>query len=244
MIKLLTLLTVLALTNFITSCTAEDKMITVNSYHITEDFTPDAQPEKAVWQNAKSSYTIDTDWQGKEKSPELTTTVKSLWSDTYLYLLYEAKFDVLAVNKEIQPDENDDCYNIWNYDVAEIFIGDNPDIKKYFEFVVSPINQKIDICHDRNLPGSEGADLPWSSGWSIACKIDEEKKIWYAEFRIPLKAISVQPIAAGKEYRANLFRCAHDTGDRKYLALNPTHTDRPNYHVPEKFGRLKLVTGE
>jgi hypothetical protein len=42
-------------------------------------------------------------------------------------------------------------------------------------------------------------------------------------------------------WRANLFRISRLNGERQYLALSPTFTETPNYHVAERFVALKFV---
>ena len=213
----------------------------LQSNYIAKDFEPDANEKKPQWKIAYDEVSILADWQAKNEFPALETHVKSLWSDTYIYFLYIAPFDILTLDGNIKADENGDCWGIWNFDVVEIFIGDNPDIKKYFEFVISPINQKIDVKHNKNKSKEESFDTTWNSNWQTAVKIDNVKKIWIAEFRIPLSAISTEKIENEKKFRFNLFRCHNKEPNRQYLAMNPTFTVRPSFHVPKKFGILQLT---
>lgn len=208
------------------------------SYYIEQDFIPDANENKEVWTKALTCEYIVHDWQGNEAYPFIKTKVNSLWSDEYIYFIYTAPFEKLTVDKSIQPDSNGDCWGIWNFDVVEIFIGDGPDKKKYKEFVLSPIGQKIDIIHNKNLKKEDSYDTDWNSGWQSAVKVDKENKIWITEFRIPLKKLRSEQNS--NKFHFNLFRCEGAGEDRKYLALNPTLTSRPNFHVSEKFGILEL----
>jgi alpha-galactosidase len=44
-------------------------------------------------------------------------------------------------------------------------------------------------------------------------------------------------------WRANLFRCIGAGEERGYLAWQPTRTAKPNFHVPEAFGKLIFIDG-
>lgn len=215
----------------------------LQSNYISKNFEPDANEKKEQWKIAFDEVSIISDWQANDY-PAIETRVKSVWSDEYIYFLYIASFDTLTLDENIKPDENGDCWGIWNFDVVEVFIGDNPNIKKYFEFVISPLNQKIDVKHNKNKSKEESFDTIWNSNWQTAVKIDDNRKIWIAEFRIPFSAISTEKIENNKKFRFNLFRCHDKDPNRKYLAMNATFTDRPSFHVPEKFGILELTVNK
>lgn len=70
--------------------------------------------------------------------------------------------------------------------------------------------------------------------------MDRDEKIWYAEMRIPIKAIDERTPKAGNEMRINVYRLGGTEAERDFfLAWQPTGVWNP--HKPEKFGRLKLV---
>jgi hypothetical protein len=215
----------------------------VYAYKIAKDFVPDGDGAKAEWVSQEPAVIIGHDWRGVKTHPSLKTTVKALWSEKYLYFLYTAAYENLAVDTSIKADANGDCWGIWERDVVEVFIGDNADIKKYQEFVVSPLNQNIDIRHNKNLSGEKSYDTSWNSGWDSKVVVDRASKSYAAEIRIPFATLSKQAIVGGKQFRANFFRCAGSdkTGDRAYLSAFATGTVTPNFHVPEKFGTLELV---
>ena len=56
---------------------------------------------------------------------------------------------------------------------------------------------------------------------------------------IPFSAFEIAP-QVGDEWEANLFRISRLNGVRQFLAYSPTLTEKPNYHVPEKFVKLKF----
>lgn len=212
----------------------------MKSYYIKSDFIPDANISKAVWSNAKSEATIIKDWKGTKDYPQYKTTVKSLWSDSFLYIIFKAPFDKLSTNESIKVNEHGDSFGIWKHDVVELFITENPDIRRYYEFNVSPIGQKIDISHDKSKP-EPNYDPNWSSDWKVAVKLDKAAKIWVTEMRIPFSSITQLNAIPGRKLRFNLFRCVGNRPETIFLAMNPTFTETPKFHVPDKFGTLELI---
>ena len=114
--------------------------------------------------------------------------------------------------------------------VVEAFIAPDPSkIDHYTEYEWAPNGEKLDL----KIAGEE-KDFPWSSGMESVVRVDEEAKVWRAEVRIPLAAISQTPPKAGDRWRLNLYR--HDRAGDVFLAWNPTLTKTA--HTPAKFGWL------
>ena len=79
----------------------------------------------------------------------------------------------------------------------------------------------------------------WNSGFEHVVHIDEAKHVWYAALKIPFKALDSGSPSRGKVYRMNLFRTEGGPKDVKEILWQPTMSE--TFHVPEKFGLLKLV---
>lgn len=217
-----------------TACT----QTAVRAVQIDHDFMLDANPDKALWRPA-DEVVIDRSWDGGERYPDYATRVKLLWSDTNLYLLFVAACDEPVIDRGIDPDDKGDYWGIWEKDVVEVFIAGSRHKHTYYEFVVSPINQRIDLSH-RTLPrGEKESDPGYTSGWETAAAVNRTAGVYTVEMRIPLWAIGVEP-KAGEVCQFNLFRCAGTEPDRIYLAMNPTFTVVPNFHVRRYFSELIL----
>jgi hypothetical protein len=80
--------------------------------------------------------------------------------------------------------------------------------------------------------------VEYSSGMLSAPRIEEGRVV--TAIRIPWAAFGKRP-AAGDVWLGNLFRCVGRDPDRGYLAWSPTFTERPNFHVPERFGEFEFV---
>jgi len=56
---------------------------------------------------------------------------------------------------------------------------------------------------------------------------------------IPIKSIDHRAPKPGLEMRINFYRCQGSDPNRKYVAWQPTNA--ATFHVPEAFGRMRLV---
>ena len=206
-----------------------ERLPVMKAARIESDFELDGDLSKAIWQKAEA-VCMDRSIRDGTALTDLSTTVRCLWSPQYLYFSYECPYVRLTVFDPPSPSKRDD---LWRKDVVEAFIGpDLQNIKHYAEFEVSPSNERLDILID--LPEK---DFKWDSKFQSAVKVDEKAKIWRAEFRIPLSALSQAKPKAGTQWRINLFR--NDRAAKAFLAWSPTLTDTT--HTPERFGILEFA---
>jgi hypothetical protein len=68
----------------------------------------------------------------------------------------------------------------------------------------------------------------------VKARIDQARKIWYGEMKIPFDGLT-----ADREMRAGFFRIAGVDPNKKKISWQAT--GRPTFHVPDKFGILRLV---
>src|SRR5712671_3147613 len=183
------------------------------------DVAPDGDLSKTFWKNS-DFVEFDQDAWGKSHYPEVSTRVKSLWTDSYIYFGFLGRYDSLNTYGDEDP---------------------GPErVQHYYEFEVAPNNQWIDLEIDKTKEPFNSAS--WNSGFEHATRIDAKNHTWTTEMRIPLAAINVSSLRAGTRWRANFFRAAGQGGDdhRKFLAWSiiPGGT---TFHVPTRFGILEIV---
>lgn len=190
-------------------------------------------PESADWAMAPRVMAY-RDKSG-EPIPGQPTEIRSRWTKENLFLLYLCPYDEL--NLKPSPDPTNETPKLWNWDVAEAFIGSDFDrIGRYKEFQVSPQGEWVDLAIDRDDPkGQEG--MKWNSGYAVSARIDADKKIWYGLMRIPFAAIDTRPPQPARELRIGLYRIA-GVALKKYYAWRPT--GQASFHVPQAFGILRL----
>jgi predicted TIM-barrel fold metal-dependent hydrolase len=210
---------------------------TLRATRITRDFPPTGALAEPEWDHAAPGWIECATRDGGVVS-ELSTNVRALWSDRYLYLGFVAPYTQLTV---FDPplasgkrfDMNQPGLSLWDRDVVEAFINADPDnLNHYAEFQVAPTNERLDLR--LRLPER---DFEWQSGFESAVAIDEASRTWRCVMRIPLASLSAAQPESGTRWRFNLFRC--DRAHNAFLAWNPTLSG--TFHVPEKFGMLAFA---
>lgn len=202
----------------------------IKAAYIDGDFYPNGDLSKTVWQKAGFARLEYESWTCQVR-PEISTTVRALWSENYLYLGYECPFTQLTVFEPARPKQ--ERFGLWERDVVEAFIGaDAQKPARYTEYEVAPNNERLDVLLD--FPKK---DFNWTSGFRSEVKSDEKRKVWTTEMRIPLLSIAQTWPAAGTRWRINFFRC--DRANNAFLAWSPTLRD--TFHAPETFGVLEFV---
>jgi len=210
---------------------------TVKARRTARDFEPDGDLTKTIWQRAEP---VRLEYQSRDYTarPDLSTTVRVLWSETFVYFGYECPFTKLTVFEPAQAnrerfDLEKEGMSLWDRDVVEAFIGDQPrTVGHYAEFEVAPSNERLDVMVD--LPKK---DFEWDSQFRSAVRINKGAGTWTCEMRIPIKALGGTVPASGTRWRLNLFRC--DRANKAALAWSPALTG--SFHSPERFGALEFV---
>lgn len=184
-----------------------------------------------AWANAPAT-SFTTDWAGNET--ETTTTVRALWSERALYMLWELENTGLNVDASRPVSVERD--KLYEEDCVELFLAPNPaQRKKYFEIEIGPLGHFFDLSIDRERNTS---DASWSSKPEIKTQTDPETR--HAVIEVALRGPDIlKVLKRGASLPVNMFRM-EGKGTRQYLAWSPTRTPRPNFHVPEAFGTLVL----
>ncbi len=205
------------------------------SIQASHEVALESDPASAFWQLATPIYIVNDNF-GREV-PKHRTEVRSRWTKESLYILFICPYQKLHLTSN--PNTTTETNLLWNWDVAEIFIGsDFQNVRRYKEFEISPPGEWIDL--DINLENPHFEDgWTWNSGFQIAARIDRPSKIWYGAMRIPFQAIDSHVPRVGTIFRVNLFRAQGPPDDRKLLAWQPTGSE--TFHVPKRFGDLVLA---
>jgi Carbohydrate family 9 binding domain-like len=215
------------------SAFAADEVI--HSEWAASDPRLDTNPASSFWRGSEVTY-METNARGKPE-PKYRTELRTRWTQRNLYVLFICPYEEL--NLKPNPNTSEETNELWNWDVAEAFIGaDFKNIRRYKEFELSPQGEWVDLDIDLERPHHEDG-WKWNSGFEVSARIDKAAHMWYGAMRIPYAAIDTRPAVEGNTLRINLFRCQGPSSDRKYLAWRPPMTD--SFHIPERFGILELV---
>lgn len=174
------------------------------------------------------------DWQGKNPDPARETELRLLWTPSTLYARFVCRYRELFIFEDSDPNGRRD--HLWDRDVAELFLQPDPAQQHYYkEFEVSPNGLWIDLDI---FPGGR-RDL--KSALRRSVWLDPERRTWAAELAIPMPSLT-ETFDPEAIWRANFYRIEGHTEPRFYSAWRPTHTDVPNFHVPDRFGKLRFQT--
>jgi Carbohydrate family 9 binding domain-like len=227
---LLSLALSLALTNGASAASPVVKCVWAES-----DVSLNTDPQSSFWRGAQPVY-LELDPHGN-REPKYRTEVRTRWTKRNLYFLFRCPYEQL--NLKPNPKTSTETNELWNWDVAEVFIGsDFKDIARYKEFEISPRGEWIDLDIDLHKPHHEDG-WTWNSGFQVSARIDRPAHLWYGAMKIPYSAIDPRPAAAGNQLRLNLFRSQGPGPSRHEITWQPPLAD--SFHVPERFGVLELT---
>jgi alpha-galactosidase len=197
---------------------------------ISDDFSI-KELENDLW-NSAQEYSITKYWSGETAPVGRHFKTRLLWSPDSLYVRFEANQTEPLVISET-PDLCSKTNGLWERDVCEIFLTPNPlEFRKYYEFEVAPTGEWIDLQIHQMLDRRE-TNFEYNSGMQTAAKIEKDKILM--TFKVEWQAFGKIP-KAGEIWKGNILRCIGEGETRGYLAWQPTLTEKPNFHVPEKFG--------
>lgn len=223
----------LALLFLALGCAGQEKPV-IPSLHANRDVELNVNPASSFWRAAHPIF-AEVDKAG-HVLPGYRTEIRTRWTDKNIYFLFICPYKTLYLKPA--PDADHETNELWNWNVAEVFIGSNfKDIKLYKEFEVSPHNEWVDLDIDLNKPHHEDGWL-WNSGFEHVTRIDETKHVWYVAMKIPFNAIDTRAPAQGNMFRVNLYRTEGPPKEEKEIMWRPVMSN--SFHMPERFGFLRL----
>jgi len=189
----------------------------------------DGFPPPAAWEQAPA-FRFEHDWRGENPDPQRVTEVRLLWTPDTLFIRFRCSYRTITVFSDTRADGW--RYELWDRDVAETFLQPNAsDPLVYREFEVSPNGYWIDLAV------SHGQIEELHSGLRRRVVLDEKARTWTAELALPMKCLTAR-FDPKHSWRANFFRIEGEREPRFYAAWSPTHSPKPNFHVPSAFGTL------
>jgi len=216
-------------------CVLADGRGQAESQRAQRDVDADTDPGSAFWRDAPAIF-LENDGRGNPV-PGYKSEIRSRWTGRNLYFLFVCPYEQL--NLKPDPTTSAETNQLWNWDVAEVFIGsDFKNIRRYREFEISPQGEWVDLDIDLDAPHHEDGWV-WNSGFKVSARIDRAAKTWYGFMQIPYSSEDARPPADGNVLRINFFRSQGARPNRKALTWQPT--GQGTFHVPEAFGTLKLV---
>jgi hypothetical protein len=163
------------------------------------------------------------------------TEARLLWDDENLYVSFIARDKHISavLTKRDDPVSRDDA--------VEVFIApDSADVSQYFNFEFNALGTIL----DRSPHDSRSSS--WNGDVAVAIRIDgtlneeaDQDSVWVTELAIPFETFAgfapALPPVPGDTWRLNLYRIGGAVNPQ-FSVWSDTRTERPKYHVPERFG--------
>ncbi len=202
------------------------------------DFAPDGDLSKGVWKRAEW-VKFDHDMSGSRTYPQAETQVAGVWTSACVYFAFRCQYTTLNIYEGEDPAK--ERWELWKRDVVEVFINPQPlGVKHYYEFEVAPNNQWIDLEIDKDK--NPFNDPAWDSHFDHTTRVDTKDHVWTCEMRIPVRAMGVESVRPGSEWRVNFYRAdgPGDDAQRRFLCWS-TIPEGKTFHVPTRFGVIRFV---
>jgi len=203
----------------------------------------DSNWDKKQWKKVKP-VTI-TNYMGDIPAFKPEVQAKMVYDKDNLYVIFRVKDKYV---KSITDRNNGPVYK--DSAVEFFFCSDVENPRLYFNietncggFVLFHHNNPIDRSQNKRLTDEDIAQLEIAH--SMPAIVDPEitdEVIWTIEYKVPFDLLrKYSPIttpAKGVEWRANFYKIAEITSNPHYITWSKIDLPRPNFHVPEAFGRL------
>ena len=200
------------------------------SLHLESGVAIDGEVDDA-WK-AAPPLSFTTDWAGNETG--IRTNVRFAWSKRALYMLWE--LEGAGLNTDATRPVDVERAKLYEEDCVELFLGPDPAEKtRYFELEVGPHGHFLDVAIDR---AKKKSDVGWSSKPKIATRIDRDAHRVTIEVEVSAPEV-LAALRPGATLPLGLYRM-EGKSPRRFLAWSPTRTPKPDFHVPEAFGVLRL----
>ncbi len=196
---------------------------------------------------------------GANKMPDwsqLPQTVLSNWKHTGagspltgVRMGYDAKWLYVRIDCEDSGSTtwmSRDEMNLWEQDVAEIFVDAGCDEMDYYEFEWNPLGAKVDLeivwAPDGRWRGSREWDAKGSEHtvkWGKVNVQGKTPKGWVVETKIPIEVFSDRKAMpkSGDVWLGGLYRIERDTPTGSaYLTWSPLPGNSIAFHQPKSFG--------
>jgi hypothetical protein len=166
------------------------------------------------------------------REPRLKTSVRVGWRDGALLVRFDGRDDhvVATITARNRP--------LWTEDVFEVFLSPHDPARRYYEIEVNPLGALFAARIDS--PELARKTMKVDTAWDcrgLAARVRRTPRRWSATLSIPLSELAEGNSA--RTWRANFFRIDRSQQD-EYSAWSPTYQDPPDFHVPSRFGALRL----
>lgn len=219
---------------FCWSCISQTKTYAVKKTQ--EPISITGKGSDKAWKNANILTEFLYPWEF-ENLP--ATTFRALWSKTHLYFLYHVED-----NQIIAPERNLGEMDVVQSDRVEIFFKSADEKKPYYSLEMDALGR----CLDSEGIFNKKIDIDWN--WpekDIILKASQNEEGYIVEGAISFESLRKlgiyqdDGILNAGLYRGEYYHKDDDKIAIKWISWVIGNTEKPNFHVPNSFGVLKLV---
>lgn len=202
---------------------------------VKEDFEITGNGLHEAWEHATLLTDFRLPWQEALAQP---TTFRALWSDSSIYILFEA-LDADLVNLGSQDDVN----GVKTSDRVELFFNVASQMNPYYCIEVDGRARIYDYraqYHRKMFP-----DWEWPQG-HLEVKASTNRLGYMVELKISIQSLKdLRILNDDNSMDVGLFRGDfYYAGTRRRVRWSswvPPNATRPDFHIPSSFGRLLLI---
>jgi hypothetical protein len=172
---------------------------------------------------------IEQDWYGRQLD---VPVVFALALDPLGLWFVAGRQKAARVHPQAGPGEF--VPGLWQYDVAELFIG-HPDKGRYLEFNLAPNGAwwSAEFTSPRVRANGDDVEIPGVKTYSEISSAGG----WRAAAVIPLKELRAR-LDFGAASRMNVTFII-DSPEQKFLTANPAPAGEPDFHHPDLLARIE-----
>ena len=244
--KKITTLTLVAIFTIALLQAQNSEQIIPEVYEVVKTKKPikiDSNWDKKQWKKVKP-ITL-TNYMGDIPHFKPETQAKMVYDKNNLYVIFRVKDKyVRCITDQINGP-------VWRDAAVEFFFS--PDVENPLQFFNLETNcggtallgyvNPTDRSQSRRLTVEEIMKIEIAA--SLPKVIDPEiteEITWTIEYRLPIVILqnysAVTMPVKGVEWRANFYKIAEITSNPHYITWSKINMPRPNFHVPENFGRI------
>lgn len=200
----------------------------------------DGRLDEPSWTSAPDVGAFVFPWY--EKGDKEQTIAKLLWDENYLYVAF------ICEDAHIWAEHTERDSRVYLDDAVEVFTAPNPDRPgDYFNIEMNVLGIFLDnfqsdqlAQEDKQNWNGEGIHIKTTIEGTLNDDSDEDK-YWILEAAIPFENFSQvarhSPPEAGDVWHLNLNRLGGNSNEQ-FSQWSASQTPKPNFHVPEDFGRV------
>ena len=142
-----------------------------------------------------------------------------------------------AMEQSIRAEYTEPLSPVCNDSCLEFFFGIEGE-ENYFNFEINPNGcMTIQFGKDRRF------DIVYEkSAEYFDVNADRTDDGWELFYRIPVGFIRLfyDDFNFDSDLKANMYKCGNLTADKHFVAWAEIRTEKPNFHMPEYFGRMRF----